>query len=323
MKQSQFKRIAAFAAVYLLWGGSYVAIRQVVHVMPPMMAAAIRYASGGAILLVISFGLKRETLPAFRPLRNSILSGAVMIVAGYAIVFWAATQLPSWTIAVLISTSFLWTYLGECFVLRSQKFRPAALVAVITGLAGIALISRVSIVHGRPGSLIAVIGIQACTVAWSASTLALKKIQLPECPFQTAGLQLTSAGLLLALISFSIMEWKNLQSPFPFFTPGFLGSMAYLVIGGSVVAFGAFHWLMQRESPSLVGAFAYLNPIVALILGIEVVHEPWSLAQIAGAALVLFSVVLVWEVKEPRITIRIGAAARFVSSISEPSLRAR
>jgi drug/metabolite transporter (DMT)-like permease len=319
MSAMQIKRIAAFAAVYLLWGGSYLAIRQVVEVAPPMFAAAVRYGLGGAILLVISLIVRRETLATRRQLVNCMLSGTAMIVAGYAIVFWAATQLPSWMIALLVSSSFLWTYLGECFLLRSEALRVPALAGVLLGLAGIPLLSGSVIRHGQPGSIIAMAGTQLSTIAWSAATLAIKRIQMPKCPFQTAGVQLSSAGLMLAAISCCILDGKKLPAAGILLSPKPLLGMAYLVLGGSVIAFGAFHWLMQRESPSLVAAFAYLNPIVAMILGIGFAHERCSATQLAGAAAILMSVVLVWEVKEPRITVRVKSALRIISFIREPS----
>lgn len=319
MSAMQIKRIAAFAAVYLLWGGSYLAIRQVVQVAPPMFAAAVRYGLGGVILLVISLAVKREQLASRRQLVNCVLSGVAMIVAGYAIVFWAATQLPSWMIALLVSSSFLWTYLGECFLLRSEPLRFSALAAVLLGLAGIPLLSGSVIRHGHPASIIAMACTQLSTIAWSAATLAIKRIQMPESPFQTAGVQLSSAGIILAAISCCVLDVKKLPPAAILLSPKPLLGMAYLVLGGSVIAFGAFHWLMQRESPSLVAAFAYLNPIVAMILGIGFAHERCSLTQLAGAAAILMSVVLVWEVKEPRITVRVKSALRIISFVREPS----
>jgi drug/metabolite transporter (DMT)-like permease len=148
--------------------------------------------------------------------------------------------------------------------------------------------------------------------AWSVGTLALKRLSLPECPFQSAGLQLGSAGLALALISWGLGDWKYsvlhraVESAKPI-----LG-MAYLVLCGSVIAFSAYHWLMRRESPTLVATFAYVNPMVAMILGIGLAHEHFSAAQLIAAAVILASVIQVW---------RAPASAR--SGQFEPSLSSR
>src|SRR5579863_8746882 len=99
------RRVAAFAAIYLLWGGSYLAIRSVVLVVPPMFAASVRYCLGGAILLVISLLIRRQPFANLHQIVNCGLLGLVMIVAGYGYVFWSSTRLQSWAVAVLVSTS--------------------------------------------------------------------------------------------------------------------------------------------------------------------------------------------------------------------------
>lgn len=291
----QIKRIFAFAAIYFLWGGSYLAIRLVVHTIPPMIAASARYFLAGLILLAISFGIKRRPLGSPKQIINCILSGIVMIVLGYATVFWSATRLSSWIIAVLISTSFLWTYAGECLVLRSEKMRVTTLVLLLTGLAGVPFLSRPEMHESHFVSMAAVIGVLASALAWSAGMLGLKRMQLPLCHFQRAGIQLGSAGLVLAGISCATGEWKDLPEGRLIFNTKPLMGMSYLIVGGSVVAFSAFHWLMQRESPHLVATFAYVNPIIAMMLGIGFAHERCSFTQLLAASAILMSVVLVWR----------------------------
>ncbi len=295
----QIKRIGAFAAVYLLWGGSYLAIRLVVKAIPPMLAASARYTLSGLILLAISICILRKPFARARQIAHCFLAGLLMVVVGYAVVFWSATRLSSWIVAVLVSTSFLWTYIGECFVLRTERMRAAVLVPLLAGLAGIPFLSSAGMRYGRSTSMIAVVSVLAATTAWSAGALALKKIRLPACHLQTAGFQLAFAGIVLAGISCSLGEWRRLDPARWIFDVKPILGMAYLVCGGSVIAFSAFHWLMQRESPHLVATFAYVNPVVAMMLGIGVAHERCSWMQLAVAAIILISVVLVWHFKMP------------------------
>lgn len=293
----QVKRIAAFAAIYLFWGGSYLAMRSVVSVIPPMFAASLRYTISGVILLAISIGIRRKPLAGFRQIMNCCLVGILMIVVGYAAVFWSAARLPSWIVAVLVSTSFVWTYFGECFVLRSERMRPKVFLTILVGLVGIPILSRPNIHESQIMPVAAIVCVLAATFAWSASALALKHVRLPACHFQTAGLQLGSAGILLAGISCTLGEWRRLEG-----VPLVLGAkpilaMIYLVFAGSVTAFGAYHWLMQRESSSLVATFAYVNPMIAMIVGIGFAHEHFTLAQFAATAFILASVIEVWRMK--------------------------
>jgi drug/metabolite transporter (DMT)-like permease len=284
----------AFAAIYLLWGGSYLAIRSVVSVIPPMFAASLRYSLGGAILLAISLVIRKKFLVGIRQAANCFLVGLVMIVAGYALVFWSSTRLQSWIVAVLVSTSSLWTYLGECFVLGSQRPRAAVLVPLLAGLAAVPVLF-VGNLHVNGLNSFAVAGVLVSSFAWSVGTLSLKRLSLPECPFQSAGLQLGSAGLALALISWGFGDWKYLAVHRAAESAKPILGMVYLVLCGSVMAFSAYHWLMRRESPTLVATFAYVNPMVAMILGIGLAHEHFSGAQLIAAAMILASVIQVWR----------------------------
>ena len=288
------KRAVAFGGIYFLWGGSYLAIRSVVSIVPPMFAAALRYCIGGAILLGISVLVRRKPFATLRQFANCCLLGLGMIVAGYALVFWASTQLQSWIVAVLVSTSSLWTYLGETWVLRRQRARAAVLIPLLAGLTSIPILSMDS-VHGNEQHFIAAAAILFSSVAWSLGTLALRRLRLPTCPFQTGGMQLLCAGSILAAISWGLGNWSHLTLRGMVGNTKLMMGMAYLVLAGSVVTFGAYHWLMQRESPTLVATFAYVNPIVAMLLGIGLGHEHFSGAQLAGAAAIVGCVVQVWR----------------------------
>ena len=280
----RFRRIPAYAAIYLLWGGAYLAVRVLVREFPPFLVAGLRYCLAALCLAPIIL-LQRGPTPNKRQVFNSAWTGALMLAAGYGIVFWAEQRSPSWLVAVLVSTSFLWTYLGECFVLRSCQFRAALLAPLLVGLAGMPLL-----VEGRSHeggvSLTAALGVLAGALCWSAGSLALKRIDLPRTPVQTAGIQLTAAGLLLLCLSGVLGEWTNAPAPGKYFAWEPLVAMAYLVFGASVVALVAFLWLLEREPASMVSTSMYVNPIVALLLGILAAHEHSSLLQLIGAVAV-------------------------------------
>jgi drug/metabolite transporter (DMT)-like permease len=194
---------------------------------------------------------------------------------------------------VLISTTFLWTYLGECLVLRQRRFRGWELFAVLGGLAGVILLLGGTAVQNRR-SLVAAFSIFISAMAWSAASLALKKIKMPRSSLQIAAVQLSAAGLLLLGLSLVAGEWPRLPAAARMFAWKPLVAMLYLVVAGSVLAFTAFHWLMQHEPASLVATSTYVNPMVAMLLGIAVVHERCTPMQLAGAATVLASVGGIW-----------------------------
>ena len=199
-------------------------------------------------------------------------------------------------LAVLVSTSFLWTYLGECFVLRVFRFRAAMLVPLLAGLAGIPFLVGGSESGGQV-SILAAVGVLAGALCWAAGSLALKSIDLPRTPVQTAGIQLAVAGILLLGLSGAVGEWASAPPLSSFIAWRPLVAMAYLVFGASVLAFVAFLWLIEREPASLVATSMYVNPMVAMLLGILAAHERSSPLQLAGALAVLASVVCVWRMQ--------------------------
>jgi drug/metabolite transporter (DMT)-like permease len=288
------RRLLAFSAIYLLWGGSYLAIRFVVQVVPPFLAAGVRYSLSAILLLVISFLVLRDKPPSRRQLLNCVGTGLIMFTFSYSAIYWAETRLSSWLVAVISSTGFLWTYLAECIFLRTAHLRTRTVIPLAGGIAGMVLLVGFPFQRTQPNSILAGLVVLASTVLWALMTVALKRIELPRSFVQSAGLQLGAAGLALIPIACLIGEGRHLPPASRIFIAGPILGMAYLVVGASVFAFTAFHWLLARESPSLVATSTYVNPIVAMLAGIVLGHERCTWTQLCGAAAVLLSVILVW-----------------------------
>ncbi|HWB32999.1 MAG TPA: EamA family transporter [Acidobacteriaceae bacterium] len=293
------KRLAAFAAVYVLWGGSYLAIHYVVTVVPPFFAAGVRYSLGALVLFGVAVVCRGQPLPGWRHILNAASTGIALLVVSYGVVYWAETRVPSWIVSILVSTILIWTYLGECFVLRLYKWRARVLLPLIAGLCGMPLLLQGTLTEDRSESLLVGLAVLAGSCLWAAITLSLKKIELPRSYIQTAAIQLGAAGGTLLSISLICGEFSQLPPAGEIFAPGPVLGMAYLVLASTVIAFSAFHWLLARESAALVATSSYVNPVVAMVLGIVVAHEPSSNAQLAGAAVVLGSVVLAWYLQWP------------------------
>lgn len=289
------RRISAYAAIYLLWGGAYLAVRILVQACPPFFAAGLRYCLAALCLVPVVLA-QGPGAPTWRQALNAMWTGAMMLAAGYGVVFWAERRLPSWLVAVLVSTTFLWTYLGECFVLRRFRFRAAMLAPLLIGLAGMPLLVGGD-AHRSEVSMLSALAVLLGALCWAAGSLAVKWIDMPASPTQTAGIQLAIAGVLLLGLSAALGEWHNASVLARFFMWQPLVAMAYLVVGASVLAFVAFHWLLAREPAYMVATSAYVNPMVAMILGIAAAHERSTPLQLAGALAVLASVVAVWRMQ--------------------------
>jgi len=286
------RRISAYAAIYLLWGGAYLAVRALVQVLPAFLVAGVRYGVA-AILLAPLLLIRRDQTHTWRQMFNALWTGALMLAVGYGVVFWAEKSLPSWIVATLVSTSFLWTYLGESLLLRTYRFQLKMLLPLLAGLAGTPLLVGISFRHDRI-SVISTLLVLGGALSWAAGSLAVKRIDMPRSYIQTATYQLAIAGLLLLLLSGALGEWTGLPSAAQMFARRPILAMIYLVIGASVISLAAYHWLLAREPASLVATFAYVNPIVAMVLGIAAAHESYMRVQIVGACIVLGSIIAVW-----------------------------
>jgi drug/metabolite transporter (DMT)-like permease len=289
------KRIFAYAATYLLWGGAYLAVRVLVQVIPSFFAAGARYCLAALCLAPFIF-LPRAPAPSWRQSCNAVWTGLLLLVAGYGVVFWAEKRLSSWMVAVLVSTTFLWTYLGECLVLRSYRFRRAMLVPLLAGLAGMPLVAG-GPTHRVGISIVPALAVLLGAICWSAGSVSVKWIDMPRSTIHTVGLQLASSGILLLCLSAALGEWTEAPAMAQMLAWRPLLAMAYLVVGASLLGFASFHWLLKHEPASLVATSSYVNPIVAMILGIVAAHERYSPLQLVGALAVLGSIVVVWRLQ--------------------------
>jgi drug/metabolite transporter (DMT)-like permease len=291
------QRISAYASVYLLWGGAYLAVRILVQEFPPFLVAGLRYWLAATCLLPVLL-VRRFAAPSRRQMMNAAWTGVLLLAAGYGLVFWAEQQVPSWLAAILVSTSFLWTCAGECFLLRTSRFRMTLLVPLLAGLVGLPLLVDSGGTRAA-FSLVASLAVLLSAICWAAGSLAMKRLELPRSPVQTACIQFASSGLVLLSISASFGEWRHAPPLAAFFAVRPLTAMIYLVAGASVAGYLAFLWLIVHDSVSLVTTFTYVNPIVAMLLGILAARERFSPTQLAGAFAVLACVFAFWRLYRP------------------------
>ncbi|HEY0263398.1 MAG TPA: EamA family transporter [Granulicella sp.] len=288
------KRILAYAAIYLLWGGSYLAIHFIVQTVPPVFAASIRYGVSGLLLLLLSYLAGHRTRPTPRQVFNSFLTGAGMFALGYAGVYWAETRLPSWLVSVLTSTALFWTYAIECLVLRAYRLRWIVLMPILLGLVCMPLLVGATLRNGRSYSLLAVFIVLFGAISWAVFAAVMKRVEMPSSYLQTASLQMLISGLLLFVISCSLHEWYAVPSITHIGSKALLG-FAYLVFGSSLIGFTAFHWLMVHDQTLLIATYTYINPIVATLLGILLGHELYSPQQMLATFVLLLSIGCVWN----------------------------
>jgi len=274
----------AFAVVYIAWGGTFLAIRVAVEVVPPFLAAAIRFLTAGLLL----YGFVRwrgAPRPTSREWRSLALLGVLVIFLDYSAYFWGERYVTSGTAAMIAGTIPLITGLLEMLVFRQRAFRWSALATIAVGFSGVAVLVSGQLKGGQP--LLPSLALVGGCVAWSLGMVLSRSIPLPSSRAVAAGAEMTIGGALLLLLSASKGELRHI--PHIGWRPAV--ALVYLIFIGSLLAFTCFVWLLKHVPASKVASHAFVNPVVAVTLGAWMLGEPVTRTTLAGMALILLSVI--------------------------------
>jgi drug/metabolite transporter (DMT)-like permease len=285
----RWQTIFAFAAIYLLWGSTFLAIRIGVREVPPFLLAAMRFLIAGLVLYgwMIAQG---ERSPSGRQWMSAFLLAVLIFVLDYGLLFWAEQRVPSGIAAVMMAMIPVFMALSEILLLGTQRITLRLAVALLIGITGVAVLMS----HGLGGSPIDRAGAAALLVSaisWSLSSALTRKLPLPPSKVMSSGAQMLAGGILLAMTAAALGEFRNFH-PEAVSREAWL-SLIYLIVAGSIVGFTAYVWLIHHESPTRVGTYAYVNPVIAVLLGHFLGGEPLGPRTILGTLFVLISVVLI------------------------------
>jgi drug/metabolite transporter (DMT)-like permease len=286
-----WKTLLAFAIIYLVWGSTFLAIRVGVREVPPFLLAAIRFLIAGLILYIWMIA-KGERSPTARQWRSVSVLAVLLFGIDYGLLFWAEQRVPSGIAAVLMAIIPAFMALSEIIFLRTQKLTVRLGASLIIGLAGVAILMSGSLKLG--GTRIDTLGAAALIVAsisWSIGSALTRKLSLPSSRVMSSGAQMLAGGIFLSLAAIALGEYRNFH-PSAVSGEAWL-ALLYLIVAGSIVAFTAYVWLIHHESPTKVATYAYVNPVVAVLLGYFLAGETLGLRTILGTLLVLISVVVI------------------------------
>jgi drug/metabolite transporter (DMT)-like permease len=279
------RTIVAFFCIYVLWGATFLAIRTLVLVVPPWFAAGARFFTAGVLLYAFS-RMRGVLRPSPSEWRSLATVGFLMFGVTYGALFWGEQFVPSGITSVLEATLPLMTVLLEVVVFRQQRFRWRVVTALIVGFSGVAIM-LLGPGH-RPFRVFPCLVILGGSAAWCLGAVMTKSLPLPKSRSLTAGAEMMLGGFLLLVLSAVTGEWRHVHA----FPPKAIFSLLYLVCAGSLIAFTAFVWLLGRMPASRVASHAYVNPVVAILLGHFLAAEEVTLRTLLGAALVIGSVFL-------------------------------
>jgi drug/metabolite transporter (DMT)-like permease len=284
--------LVAFAIIYLVWGSTFLAIRVGVAEVPPLLFAALRFLVAGAVLVAWT-AVSGERLPTRRQWLSIVLLGTLIFLIDYGLLFWAEQRVPSGIAAVMLATIPVFMALAEIVFLRTQKLTVRLAVALAVGMLGVVVLTLRS-VKGLGGSALDGLGATALIVAamsWAVASSLTRKLPLPESKVMSSGTQMLSGGLLLTIASAGFGEYHR-------FDPAAVSlkawiALLYLIVAGSIIGFTAYVWLIHHQSPTKVGTYAYVNPVVAVVIGYFFGGEALGVRAILGTLCVMISVVLI------------------------------
>jgi drug/metabolite transporter (DMT)-like permease len=291
-----WKTLLAFAIIYFVWGSTFLAIRVGVHEVPPFLFAAMRFVAAGAVLFAWMMA-KGERWPNGRQWGSVLLIALVIFVCDYGLLFWAEQRVASGIAAVMMAMIPVFMALAEIVFLRTQRLTVRLGVALLVGIGGVAVLMSHSIYLGAAaiettGAIALIVG----SLSWAVASVLSRVLPLPESKVLSSGAQMLSGGLMLTVVAAALGEFRN-------FHPGSVSrgawfALVYLIVAGSIIGYTAYVWLIHHESPTKVGTYAYVNPVVAVVLGYFLGGEGLGLRTILGSAFVLVSVVMITTAKK-------------------------
>jgi len=295
-KRNAVIMVAAFAAVYIFWGSTYLAIRYAIETIPPFLMAAIRFLVAGSILYLIARVQPNFEKPKGVHWRTSFIVGALLLLGGNGGVVFAERHISSSLAALLVAIEPFWVVILSWLWLKSARPNLKVVSGLMLGFLGVWFL-----ISGQPspegasytGSMQfwASVVIIASTFCWAAGSIFGLRAPVPKSAILSAGMQMMAGGAVLLVASLVTGEWLHFDIA-SVSRQSLLG-VAYLIVFGSLLGFTAYSWLLKNAKPANVATYAYINPLIAVLLGWLVAGESMTGQMLIGAGIVVGSVVLI------------------------------
>ena len=303
MKREKAGAYAAWLAVCFFWGTTYLAIRVGLETLPPMLLAGLRFITAGTIVFAFMYVWRRAQLPRGREWLEQSLIGLMLLGIGNGLVVLAEQWISSSLAALLVATSPFWVVGFERLRRDGERASTRSLLGMLIGFAGMALLVVPDLFGTSLGGhyLLGIIAVQVACASWSGGSVYAKHRHARVAPLMAASVQMLVAGLALTLVGTSLGEWGNVR-----FSARSATALAYLIIFGSIVAYGSYTYAIQKLPLSLISTYSYINPIIAVLLGWAMLAEPVGWRVLAATAIILCGVALVKTAPQPQLSTTVG-----------------
>jgi drug/metabolite transporter (DMT)-like permease len=290
-KPSTLKLLAAFTSVFIIWGSTYLAIKFAIETVPPFLMAGLRFIVAGSILFVfVKIRVKEKIKMEFW--RSALIIGGLLLLGGNGGVVWAEQYVSSGLAALLVSTVPIWVVIITWLKPKSESPSLKLVLGIIMGFAGLfLLVSPYSLIKGDEVDLAGVGALLMATFFWSLGSVYSRHAKLPKSNLLTVSMEMLSGGVLLFIAGFIFEDWSNVS--FAAISSKSILSILYLIFFGSIVAFTAYIWLLEKAGPSRATTYAYVNPVVAVFLGWLLGGEEMNLRIIISAIIIISAVAII------------------------------
>jgi drug/metabolite transporter (DMT)-like permease len=290
MSQHKARLLVAFAAVYVVWGSTYLAIRWAIDTMPTFLMAGTRFLVAGAILY--TWGrLRGDPKPTAANWRDATIIGGLLLMGGNGGVVWAEQYVPSGLTALVVATEPLWVVLLDW--LRPHGTRPTngEILGLAAGFGGVVLLVGPSNVGGAHVDPVSAVALLLATLSWATGSLYSRAARLPPAPMLTTGMNMLAGGAILTLVGTFLGQWGGVHLEAISLRSAL--SLLFLIVFGSLVGFTAYLWILKEAPLATASTYAYVNPVVAVFLGWALAGEAITPRVVAAASVIVGSVVII------------------------------
>ena len=294
--------IAAFACVYIFWGSTYLAIKYAIETLPPFLMAGMRFTIAGAILLAIAKFSKDYETPKLVHWKTSLIVGTLLLLGGNGGVVFAEKYISSSLAALLVATEPFWIVLLSWLWLKKSRPNLKVVGGLLLGFFGVYLLIGGQHAGGAnaDGSmrLFGTLAVIAAAMCWATGSIYGLRSPVPKSAILTSGMQMLCGGLVLFVVS--LFTGEALKFNFAEVSSASWLGLIYLIIFGSLVSFTAYSWLLKNAQPAMVATYAYVNPVIAVLLGWLIAGESFTTQMLVGAGVIVGSVALITSNKKDK-----------------------
>lgn len=289
---SRGQLLVAFAAIYVVWGSTYLGMAIAIETMPPFLMAAVRFAAAGGLLFVVRW-LAGDALPTRRQWASAALIGGLLFLGGNGLVCWAQRWVPSGIAALLIATTPFWMTVLPWFAGQAPRPHLRGFAGIGVGLIGVGLLFLAPVGHAPVADIVlGSVLILVASLLWAVGSLCARRQPLPSSLWMSSAAQMLCGSAGLAVVSALHGDLNHVHPEAVSVRSGL--ALAYLVLIGAIVGFGSYVYLLRHTTMARLSTYAFVNPVVAVVLGWLVLGEPLTSRTLVAGALIVVAVVLIW-----------------------------